>query len=496
MAQPESLNPIAFMSYVDFDDQHDDGRLTELGIKLGEEISMHTGEDFAIFQDRRDPLWSQLWTEWLVDSVDGVTFLIPIITPRFFTDPDCRSKLEAFFEQEKKLRRNDIIFPIYYVRCPLLSDPARLNADDLAREFATHQWGSQPTDWLDLRFEPITSPEVGRALQQLALQIRDGVDHGQGRLSGPRGWLLRPRPSSYRASEQKGPEPVTEVDEEPEVEAESTAEPEPRTRIVDPIGRGDHTTISEAIERSSSGDRILVRPDLYQEGLYIDKPLEIIGDGDLAEIVVQASGVNAIPFQTTMGRVANLTLRQMDGGEWFCVNSIQGRPFLEDCDVSSESLACVAINAGADPRLQRNRIHDSKQSGVIIYDQGLGTLEDNDIFGNSLSGVEIRTGGNPTLRGNRVYENKESGIYVYDEGIGNLEDNDVFRNARAGMRIGNTGNPAMRHNRINKNGIVAVWAPLKGGGDIEDNDLRNNAYGAWLVSADSEPLIKRARNQE
>jgi len=54
----------------------------------------------------------------------------------------------------------------------------------------------------------------------------------------------------------------------------------------------------------------------------------------------------------------------------------------------------------------------------------------------------------------------------------------------------------LRRNRINKNGIVAIWAPLKGGGDVEENDLRGNAYGAWKVSAESEPLLRRSGNLE
>ncbi len=43
------------------------------------------------------------------------------------------------------------------------------------------------------------------------------------------------------------------------------------------------------------------------------------------------------------------------------------------------------IKARGDPVLRRNRIHDGKQSGVLVYEQGRGTLEDNDIFGNALS---------------------------------------------------------------------------------------------------------------
>ena len=77
--------------------------------------------------------------------------------------------------------------------------------------------------------------------------------------------------------------------------------------------RGDHLTITEVIEKANPGDRILVRPGLYQEGLVVDKPLEIIGEGGPGDVVVQATGKNALLFQTTMGRVANLTLRQMGG---------------------------------------------------------------------------------------------------------------------------------------------------------------------------------------
>jgi F-box protein 11 len=64
------------------------------------------------------------------------------------------------------------------------------------------------------------------------------------------------------------------------------------------------------------------------------------------------------------------------------------------------------------------------------------------------------------------------------------------------VRIKTGGNLTLRRNRINKNGYEAVWVNEGGGGTIEDNDLRDNSRGAWDVSADSEPKLKRARNQE
>jgi F-box protein 11 len=263
------------------------------------------------------------------------------------------------------------------------------------------------------------------------------------------------------------------------------------------MGRGDHTTISEAIRAASPGDRILVRPGLYQEGLVLNKPLEIIGDGARADIVVQATGADTLSFQTTMGRVAHLTLRQMGGGDWYCVDISQGRLIiLEDCDITSQSLACVAIRGGADPRLLLNRIHDGKRGGIYVYDNGQGTLEDNHIYGNALAGVAIMAGGNPTLRRNHIYDGQQEGIYVDDNGQGTLEDNHIYGNALAGVAIRGRSSPTLRRNRINRNNDWAIWVSDRGGGTIEDNDLRHNARGAWHISADSESLVKRARNQE
>ena len=53
--QEPSKKPAAFMSYAHRDDN--DGRLTKLRERLAYEVSVRTGEDFEIFQDRRDIQW-------------------------------------------------------------------------------------------------------------------------------------------------------------------------------------------------------------------------------------------------------------------------------------------------------------------------------------------------------------------------------------------------------------------------------------------------------
>ena len=56
-----SRQPAAFMSYVRFNDQHDDGQLTQFRERLSAEVRVQTGEEFLIFQDRNDIAWGQNW---------------------------------------------------------------------------------------------------------------------------------------------------------------------------------------------------------------------------------------------------------------------------------------------------------------------------------------------------------------------------------------------------------------------------------------------------
>lgn len=485
MTRKKRTTPAAFMSYVREDDRS--GRLSEFRERLEDEIRMQLGEYFTLFQDRNDIQWGQNWKTRIENAIDAVTFLIPIITPSFFRSPACRDELQRFLDREKTLERSDLILPVYYVDTPLLNDAGARRADALAEVIASRQHA----DWRSWRFEPFSSPEVGKLLANLASQIRDALDWSPG----------TPGLTSTETQIRTHPRPESQMASEPASSPASgrggpARHNEPPTRVVDQMYRGDHTTISEAIQASDPGDRILVRPGYYQEGLVVDKPLEIIGEGELSEIVVHAIGQSALLFQTTMGRVSNITFRQAGGGEHYGIEIAQGRLELEDCEVSSETLTCIAILNYADPRLRRNRIRDGKQTGVFVFENGRGTLEDNEIFGNAMSGVEVKEGGDPTLRRNRIHGGGASGVYIHETGRATLEDNEISGNAGAGVKIGDDGNAVVRRNRINNNGFEGIWVAPGGAGIFEDNDLRHNSLGAWDIADGAGTVVRRGNLEE
>jgi F-box protein 11 len=275
------------------------------------------------------------------------------------------------------------------------------------------------------------------------------------------------------------------------------AKPSPAelTRVVAKVGQADFRTIAEAIQRSPEGAQILVKPGLYRESLVLDRPVEIVGDGPLSDIVIETANQGCLIMQTDYAEVRGLTLRKRKGAQgddYFAVDIAQGRLVLENCDITSDSLACIAIyGAATDPVIRRCRIHDGKAGGVFLYNNCQATLEDCDIFGNGLSAIEIKDGSTPTIQRCRVHDGKQGGIYFQEGGQGQVIDCDIYANTLAGLEIQTGSNPTVEHCRMygGKAGGIFVWQ--NGQGIINDCDVYENELAGIEIKAGGAPAISR-----
>src|SRR5262249_3830156 len=155
------------MSYVRFNDQHDDGQLTQFRERLCTQARAPTGEECAILQDRDEIAWGQNWQQRIDEAVDAVTVLLVIITPSLFRSPACRAEVTRFVERERALGRADLILPVYYISAREMDDPGLRECNELARVLASRQYA----DWRELRVEPVTFPLVRKGIAVLASRV-------------------------------------------------------------------------------------------------------------------------------------------------------------------------------------------------------------------------------------------------------------------------------------------------------------------------------------
>ena len=178
----------AFLSYTHFDDEHDNGRITDLRRRLGAEVQMQRGEAFVIFQDRESISTGEPWSDRVFGSVAGSILLIAVITPSFLRSSACREEVQDFRGHEASLDRNDLIIPILYMPTPGLSDPD----DEVAAVLSERQY----FDWGDLRFVDLESNKMRKGIAGLAEQVVQALDRSESQMPADTHGSLPDRPSA------------------------------------------------------------------------------------------------------------------------------------------------------------------------------------------------------------------------------------------------------------------------------------------------------------
>jgi hypothetical protein len=110
-----------FWSYARADDEAEGGRITRLARRVQTEYALITGEEIDVFLDRDDLEWGVEWKRRIDAALLGTAFFIPVLTPRYFSRPECRRELLTFVGHAASLGVNELLLPLLYVDVPDLS---------------------------------------------------------------------------------------------------------------------------------------------------------------------------------------------------------------------------------------------------------------------------------------------------------------------------------------------------------------------------------------
>lgn len=277
------------------------------------------------------------------------------------------------------------------------------------------------------------------------------------------------------------------------------------TIIVAQYGGGEYTTITEALRAARAGHRIIVRPGLYRESLLLTFPVEIAGEGEPEEIVVESLGTPCVTMHTDLAAVRGLTLRHNAGFGGHIASAVDipgGALTLERCIITSNAAvpwsSCIAIHGPlAAPVITDCRIIDPACIGILVSDKAKGTIEGCEIAGAGAGGghpgIMTVYDGNPTVRTTRISGSAGSGILAGERGQGTFVECEIFGNARAGVEVTGAGNPVLRRCKIHDGQGSGLWITLNGRGIFEDCELFGDAYAEVAITHGGSPILRRCQ---
>jgi formylglycine-generating enzyme required for sulfatase activity len=229
---------VGFFSYSRDDDADAHGALSALRERIQGELRGQLGrtrQTFRIWQDREAIASGKLWKTEIQNAVAQAVFFIPIVTPTVVNSEFCQFELNEFLAREAALGRDDLVFPILYIRVPALEDAAKRERDPVISIIAKRQY----VDWREFRHRDAHSTDVKEAVERFCAHIADA--------------LIRPwvSPGERKAQEQAEAARIAKGARErkkAEVEAKRRAEEEGRRQELEAARRAEEEAHRKAVE--------------------------------------------------------------------------------------------------------------------------------------------------------------------------------------------------------------------------------------------------------
>jgi hypothetical protein len=166
----EAEQVVGFFSYSRNDDEDSGGALSALREAIQRELRGQLGRSpmqLRLWQDKEAIKLGKLWENEIKKGTREAVFFIPIVTPTAIRSKHCRFEFEAFLEREQNLQRDDLVFPLLYIRVPELEDEARWRGQPVLSIIGARQY----VDWRRLRLRDVKDIEVREAIENLCNRI-------------------------------------------------------------------------------------------------------------------------------------------------------------------------------------------------------------------------------------------------------------------------------------------------------------------------------------
>jgi hypothetical protein len=171
--------------------------------------------------------------------------------------------------------------------------------------------------------------------------------------------------------------------------------------VVSEKGGADHTLIGEAIRYAKPYDRILIQAGTYDESLYIDKPLTLVGSGLATDVILNSATSHCLKIVSDGVRIRNISIHSLaENTDRPAVSIGRGNAQFDDCDITSRSRLCISVRGlSAAPVFRNCRIRNSPGVGIHFAMNSTGKLKDCYVYGHKKAALRLDGGANPDITG-------------------------------------------------------------------------------------------------
>jgi len=170
-AEQES-KPQAFLSYAHLDDEDPSkGHVERFYRDLQAALNDLPGEPIKIFLDRDGLAFGAHWPSDLSDRLRNAQFLIPLLSPRYFSSQQCQKEALEFLDYEAETGRKDLILPIYIATTNYVEDKKRMRGNTLAKKLSERQ----RKDFRKIFGQRSSTKGRKEKISQLAKEIHDAA---------------------------------------------------------------------------------------------------------------------------------------------------------------------------------------------------------------------------------------------------------------------------------------------------------------------------------
>jgi parallel beta-helix repeat protein len=314
----------------------------------------------------------------------------------------------------------------------------------------------------------------------------------------------------------------------------------PTQLVVSAKGKADFQTIADAVKVATDGMKVFVEPGVYRESFVIENGVELIGRKEKGEVVIENSETHPLEIKSLSAVVRGFTIRvpkKVNKGLYALVVSI-GTPRIEDCLISSKDSTSIWVhgkdvaptfknikvsegvadgivfdqNAGgiledsqvfnnggwgvvvrgeAHPTIQRTKIHQSKQGGMLV-EASAPILKEVESFENTATGIYLKNA-NPSIENSSFHDNGENGFFISQQSKGTMKEIQVFKNGFAGIAIRDGSEPVINNSKVFDGKDLGIWIYEGGKGTIENTEVYRNQKHGIQVGVRADPLLSRVR---